>query len=260
MAAKPVWVADEAIGVLTIDYVDGDGQFHEGVRLRDVLASIDRTTHAVVCINSHADADVPRLCKLLTRTSLEEHVKRSFRAERESRRKRRETSPQSVLKEVEFSWAISEHDLEHRMRKVSEFMLKGFRVAVSLGTKRGMAKQPLGTMVELLGRIRETCAQWGKECRTEGTVGMRYTILFEGRRPPTGDGDGGDEGGEDPAMDEAGEDGGEEDQAVDEAGEGRREEEEGPRDNEGKEEEEKPRDSEEERANDGWTEKLNPSS
>ncbi|KAI5854561.1 hypothetical protein BZA05DRAFT_391907 [Tricharina praecox] len=176
-------VADEAIGALTVNYVDADGQFHEDVNLRKILASIDREVYTLVCVNPQADADQPRLCKVLTKASIEEYDKNSFKADREKRKLKRETSPQNVLKEVEFSWAISEHDLGHRMRKVQEFMEKGFRVAISLGTKRGMMKQPLGTMVELLSKIRETCEQWGKECKApEGAIGMRYTMLFEGRK------------------------------------------------------------------------------
>ena len=175
-------VMDEDIRAHEIQFIDAAGKFQGLQPLRDVLASFDRGLYNLVCVNPHAK-DQPLTCKLLLKTEVAEAERKSYRAEREKRKERREKNPNQILKEVELSWAISEHDLGHRMKKVREFMEKGNRVAVTLGTKKGMAKQTIGAMAGLLKAVRGECEEWGKEIKEpEGQVGRRYTMLFEGDR------------------------------------------------------------------------------
>jgi len=173
---------DEAIPQDVINYVDISGEFHPSISLRQVLQSIDRHKFHVVCINPFVE-EGPLICKCTLKTELADLERKAVQKEREKRRERRENNPELTMKEVEFSWAISEHDLGHRMRKVREFMEKGFSVTIALGTKRGMKKMPRAEMEELVERVRGECAEWGKEVReAEGQIGWRYLMIFEGRK------------------------------------------------------------------------------
>ncbi|KAF8246344.1 hypothetical protein K440DRAFT_645071 [Wilcoxina mikolae CBS 423.85] len=175
-------VMDEEIPASTVTYIDKDGQFQGSVSLSSILNSIDRSQYHVVCVNPSA-IDVPLICKVQSKTDIEELDRRRYRTEKEKRKAKKEKSIHLTIKEVELSWAISEHDLGHRMKKIRQFMEKGYKVSVMLGVKKGMSKQPLRTMYELLERVRDECAQWGRECADpEGDVGRKYTMLFGGRR------------------------------------------------------------------------------
>ena len=173
---------DEAIPRDVINYVDVSGEFHPSTSLRQVLRSIDRHRYHVVCINPFVE-EGPLICKCTPKAELADLERKAARKEKEKRRERREKNPELTVKEVEFSWAISEHDLGHRMRRVREFMEKGFTVTVALGTKRGMKKMPREEMEGLVERVRGECAEWGKEVKeAEGQVGWRLLMVFEGRR------------------------------------------------------------------------------
>ena len=122
----------------------------------------------------------PRI-RILSKTALTEREKDNYTAAREKRKTKKDSA--SVHKEVECSWAISEHDFAHRMKKVREFLGKGWKVSVTLGVKKGMTKQPLGKMEELLTRLRTECEACGKEVADpEGQVGKKYTMLFLGNK------------------------------------------------------------------------------
>ncbi|KAF8539271.1 hypothetical protein BDD12DRAFT_838950 [Trichophaea hybrida] len=183
-------VMDEDIPASTVHYIDKDGQFQGTVTLTSILNSIDRSQYHVVCVNPEA-VDIPLICRVQSKTDIEEFERLRFQNEKEKRKLKKEKNPHLITKEVELSWAISEHDLGHRMKKVRQFMEKGYKVSVTLGVKKGMSKQPLRTMHELLVRVRDECEQWGRECvDPEGAVGRRYTMLFTGRRLGMSEGEG----------------------------------------------------------------------
>jgi len=180
-------VMDEDIPASTVNYIDVDGQFRGSTFLSSILSSIDRSKYHLVCVNPGVAEDVPLICKVLSKADMEEADRQRFRNEKEKRKAKKEKNLHLITKEVELSWAISEHDLGHRMKKVRQFMEKGYKVAVTLGVKKGMAKQPLRAMHELLLRVRGECDQWGRECAdAEGEVGRKYTMLFEGKRVGVG--------------------------------------------------------------------------
>jgi translation initiation factor IF-3 len=153
--------------------------FHEDASVQQILRELDREKYTLVCVNPTA-TDVPFICKVLTRASVEEHDRERFHKRKE---KKKESKPQNVMKEIELSWAISNHDLEHRLKKVREFLEKGFRLDITIGTKKGMKKMPRAEMIVLLDRIEEACLQWGRErAEPEGELGRRYVMKFEGKR------------------------------------------------------------------------------
>ena len=85
---------------------------------------------------------------------------------------------------LEFTWAIFEHDLAHKMKKMGEFMQKGNRVEVIVGTRKGMTRVKAERAKELIAKIREAGAMFGKEWKeADGALGTQFTLFFEGRTP-----------------------------------------------------------------------------
>jgi translation initiation factor IF-3 len=178
----PHRVENEAIPSDIVNYVDADGVFHADASVRGILRELDREKYTLVCVNPTA-VDVPFVCKVLDREVVVKHDLERYQNAKENRKAKKGSKPQNVMKEIELSWAISDHDLEHRLKKVREFLEKGYRLDITIGTKKGMKKKLRADMIALLDRIEEACLQWGKErSEPEGEVGRRYTMKFEGKR------------------------------------------------------------------------------
>ena len=90
------------------------------------------------------------------------------------------------LKEVELSWGIGEHDLERKMKQVTEFLQRGMKVGVILAKKKGSGKKDESSYEQdesLLEKIRalisNTPGTW--ESKTPvGRIGRTLTLFFEG--------------------------------------------------------------------------------
>lgn len=159
-----------------IHYIDADGQFKGVQPLETVLGSFDREIYHLVCINQTAENPI---CKL---TPKELMVQASYMMDKKKQLTTKD--PSKIVKVVEISWATAQNDLGHKIKKMVEFMQRGNRVEVVLGIKKGMAKQPLGKMVELASHIRAEAEPYGREWKApEGAIGTQYIIYFEGHRP-----------------------------------------------------------------------------
>ncbi|KAI5790158.1 hypothetical protein EDC01DRAFT_657821 [Geopyxis carbonaria] len=195
-AAKPATpikvikpILDEAIKPRIVNFVDRNGKFHIDQSVSDLLNQIDRRTEHIQWVNAQAKNDTTPLCKIITKEAIRNQAKAKYEKAKEERikaKEERETKPlkTNVLKEVELSWAISSHDLGHRMKKILEFLEKGYKVELTFGTKKGMQKQHLETMENLVENLRKNLARLGKEwAEPQGSIGRRYTLYYRGRGP-----------------------------------------------------------------------------
>lgn len=174
---------NEAIRPLSreVEFIDGSGAFQGLKSLEYILASFDREKYHLVCLNPHV-APEPVRCRLFSKEQLEEDERAAYWAKKE--KKQNSKDPTKVVKKVEISWATAPNDLEHKLKRINEFLLRGNRVEVILGVKKGMAKQPLGRMVELVERVRKEAEKGGKEWKVaEGVIGVQYLVYLEGKRP-----------------------------------------------------------------------------
>ncbi|KAI5836864.1 hypothetical protein DFP73DRAFT_570424 [Morchella snyderi] len=159
-----------------IQLVDADGQFKGVQALESVLGSFDRGIYHLVCINPVAENPI---CKLISKQTM---VEASYMMDK--KKKTVTKDPSKIVKIVEISWATAQNDLGHKIKKMVEFMQRGNRVEVVLGIKKGMAKQPLGKMAELVTRIRAEAEPYGREWKApDGAIGMQYIVYFEGHKP-----------------------------------------------------------------------------
>ncbi|KAI4196535.1 MAG: hypothetical protein LQ348_002281 [Seirophora lacunosa] len=136
---------DEAIGEPQIQVVDptGGGPLQPLRRLRDALASIDRSLYYLVQVGEkihprYADLPGPQdggsdsrprvpVCKIVSKASFRQ-------AKAEKSRPRKDFA--ATVKEVEINWSISQNDLNHRLKRLREFLEQGRRVEVALGKRK----------------------------------------------------------------------------------------------------------------------------
>ena len=165
-----------------IRYVDANLVHHGIVKFADVINSFDRNEYVLLCANPNVSQNEPPTCLLTTIAHLLERERRDAEAANLALLKKQK--PAITTRVLEFTWAISEHDLAHKMKKMGEFMQKGNRVEVIVGTRKGMAKVKVERAEELVAKIRETGEGFGKEWKKEdGALGAQFTLFFEGRAP-----------------------------------------------------------------------------
>lgn len=100
----------------------------------------------------------------------------------------------ATTKTIEVSWGIDEHDLEHRMKRMEDFLMKGRRVEVLFGKKRkgwrkkqGVEEDEAREVVRKVKRAMERC-EGAKEWRqSEGAVGAQMVLHFQGRQRMEGE-------------------------------------------------------------------------
>ncbi|GAA6039853.1 hypothetical protein JCM8097_006763 [Rhodosporidiobolus ruineniae] len=103
-----------------------------------LLASLDRTRFSIQLADASAD---PPICRLVDKKAEYDKAR-----EKKDKDKERAKQPNSVAnqppREVHFTWGVSAHDLEHKLKKGREFLEKGGRVQVHLADKKGTTVRP----------------------------------------------------------------------------------------------------------------------
>lgn len=172
----------------------------------DVLANMDFETETLICVylpssaNAGANAaeaepddeeaaEAPQtrskrptipICAIMSKEKYEEHVEN----ERKEQRIR-----DLGTKELEISWSIDQHDLGHKVRRLREFLGKGYTVQVTFlknkkkGKKRSADKDDDNSAAaEAVRAVEEAVAEipGAKQCKKpEGSVGRTLTLTFD---------------------------------------------------------------------------------
>ena len=151
------------------------------MKLSDLRASYDRSKYHLLLVNPTAEP--PYIVKIISKEAYEIEIKRLFWKSREDKKNKRFQNPEKVVKEFQITWAISPHDLEYKMKRVDEFLRKGFRVELTLAGKKGMTKVPLSQMEELVAKVKGMANVLGKEWREEeGEIGMQLSFFYQGKK------------------------------------------------------------------------------
>ena len=163
--------------------------------LRESLAAIDRSTHFIMQVGEkvhprYADAPEPDEGQRDTRPKIPVCKVIDKLAYRQAEIvKAKSKKPTSIpTKEVELNWTIAPHDLEHRLKKMKEFLNDGRRVEVVFGKKRRgwMQRKDVGEgkAKGLVEMIREQAAtvEGSKEWKAaEGEEGAELKMFFEAK-------------------------------------------------------------------------------
>ncbi|KAI8076716.1 uncharacterized protein B0P05DRAFT_545569 [Gilbertella persicaria] len=121
---------DEEITSRFITYVDEQGQVHSRCRVIDILSNCDRSRYFLVEVDPTAKPNP--VCRLLDKKVMFEKEKQN--------KKKKQTAPESVLKEIVFGWNVSPHDMEHKLNKAVQFLDKGNKVKIEIVYKRGQVR------------------------------------------------------------------------------------------------------------------------
>lgn len=181
-----------------VHLVDETGKLSPPQRVADILASLDRKTQSLHTVAlppprlrsrweqppeaapssedgpGRAVPEIP-VCKIINKVAAVKAVKAA---------KKKPANPSQTVKTLELNWAIDPHDLEHRLKRMREFLEKGYRVDVVLIGKRKKRKASPEEAAETLRRIREGAeeVEGAKEWKgMEGKVGGQVTVYLEGK-------------------------------------------------------------------------------
>jgi len=174
--ADPDHPVDEAIASPYIHFIDANGTINRHRSLSKVLTTFDRSTLRLRQVALDPDDTLP-ICKLTTIDAI--------RAELRAKEKPKRGLADST-KQVELNWAADPNDVEHRVRKLQEFLREGRRVEVLLAPKpkkQGRRASP-EEIVELLRTLRdavrevEGAEEW-KEM--DGVVGTQCVLYLRPR-------------------------------------------------------------------------------
>ncbi|TVY53334.1 Translation initiation factor IF-3 [Lachnellula cervina] len=168
---------NDEISARSITLVTADGKLSAPQNTRSVLSSLDQKTHVLTMVVEGTEEEPP-ICKVLNRAEL-------YAAEKERRkRKKDEGKGKSRSKELEMNWAIEKGDEKTKMRKLVEWVGRGWKVEVTLAKKRKGRVAGEEECEALVGRLKGVLAEGGgKEFKpAEGKVGGVLTIYCEGKK------------------------------------------------------------------------------
>lgn len=181
-----------------VHLVDETGKLSPPQRVVDILASLDRKTQSLHTValppprlrsrweqpteaapsseegSARGVPEIP-VCKIINKEAVHKAAKVL---------KKKPANPSQTVKTLELNWAIDPHDLEHRLKRMREFLEKGYRVDVVLIGKRKKRKASPEEAAETLRRIREGAeeVEGAKEWKAmEGKVGGQVTVYLEGK-------------------------------------------------------------------------------
>ncbi|KAL9040396.1 MAG: hypothetical protein Q9214_004501 [Letrouitia sp. 1 TL-2023] len=193
---------DEAINAFEVQVVSPTGTLLQPTSLGAALQQLDRKNDMLIQV---AETIHPSQAHLPPPTSPSQHDTRRWipvckvmnkamhhKAEKEKSKIKKDAA--ATTKTIEVSWGIGGHDLEHRMKRMEDFLMKGRRVEVLFGKKRkgwrkkqGVEKDEAREVVRKVKRVMERC-EGAKEWRqSEGVVGAQMVLHFQGKQRMEGE-------------------------------------------------------------------------
>ena len=117
---------DEDISAPMVHVVDETGKLGEATSLHHLLRDIDRSTQLLRKVGE-IEEGIP-VVKVFDKEKLYAEIKSTFETTKKD--------PADRTKQIELTWGISENDVNHRLRKLEEFLRDNLRVEVLIAAKR----------------------------------------------------------------------------------------------------------------------------
>ncbi|KAG9246074.1 hypothetical protein BJ878DRAFT_313638 [Calycina marina] len=173
-AEKSRFPRNDEIKDFKVRLVEDSGSLSEPTMTRYLLSTMDPKTHNLVVVQPASFAGEPPICKLIDKKSEYLHHKQS---------QKKKPNPANTTKTIELNWAVDPNDLSHRMKRMREFLGKGYKLEVMLAPKRKGRQASEEECREVVQRVREVVGEvkGAKEgAKMEGKVGGALTMYFEG--------------------------------------------------------------------------------
>jgi translation initiation factor IF-3 len=122
-------------------------------------------------------------CRLFALEALKEAETKAYAAKRA---KKSTAQPAQTTKEVNLSWNVTDHDLEHKLDSGLQALKKGNKVDVMIGVKRkrGTVLPSVQQRSSLVVKVKQQLAEHGKERKApEGSVDAGYVLRYLGNGP-----------------------------------------------------------------------------
>ncbi|GAA5943158.1 Aim23p [Sporobolomyces koalae] len=145
--------------------------------LSSLLAALDRTRYAIQLVDP---ASEPPICRILDK-------KEAYQKARDKKAKDAERAANQVanaggeLKEVHLTWGVSEHDLEHKLKKGRELLAKGNRLLIGLSDKKRAVKVSQEVRAQVVKQVEEALSGYGtlkgRPTTRDGAVWLEFSRI-----------------------------------------------------------------------------------
>lgn len=178
---KKEYVVDDAITsrfvqLKQLNSDTGRTSLSEPIALREALREVNRQ-HEVLRQIGKSDGTKPAIVEICSKEALAGELRKKEERAAETKKNARASKP----KQVELNWAIGGHDLEIKMKQLSDFIEKGKKVEILLASRKRQRKATPEEAQALHKKIKDTIAEIGaKEIKPmEGAVGAQAMMTVQ---------------------------------------------------------------------------------
>lgn len=133
--------------------VDADGSFYKLINISVAKSKAKDANLDLVCFNKPSNGK-PALCKVIDFGKWKYYQSKAEKKERQQAKKE--------TKEIRFTPVISQHDLDHKVKQIIEFLEEGDDVLVTMRFK-GIHHRLKGEGRKIISEIIDRCKDYGKE-------------------------------------------------------------------------------------------------
>jgi len=164
---------DEDIETTEVQVKQPDGKLSEPQNLHALLQSLDRRNQLVVQLSKPGERKYA-VVRVHDRMDLLKQVREREALAKQTAMAQREKRP----KQLELNWAISEHDLDIKLKQMEQFLQKGKKVEILLASKAKQRRATREEAEQVLQKIRERMHHIGaREVKAmEGQV-LRQAVM-----------------------------------------------------------------------------------
>jgi len=152
--------------------VDQENQFHPQINVEKAIRMAQDVGLSLVCFNAPNGSKELPLCKIIDFGK--------WKYDNEKKRKKASKANRQVTKELRFSFDISEHDIEHKIRQAKDFFEDGDEVVFSMFLK-GRQRLYIRDAEEKMNQIVNLCEGYGKEISRRRTDKMITIRMAKGK-------------------------------------------------------------------------------
>lgn len=166
------FVIDKKTDFKYIRLVDEQENFHDKIFVGDARTRATMMGLSLVCF-ALPEKDKLALCKIIDYGKWKYH--------NDKIKKKEQSHKKTTVKELRFSPVISDHDIEHKLKQVKEFLDDGDEVIFSMKFK-GIQRRQFALGEERMNEIVGMCRQFGEEVnrkKVDNTIAVRLRPVRE---------------------------------------------------------------------------------
>lgn len=136
-----------------VKLVDANGKFHEKVYIKDAKDMAKNIDMDLVCFNNPSKNELA-FCKIIDYGKWKYH-------DSKNKKKANNNNKNIEVKEIRFTPLISDHDIDHKLNQVFEFLEDGNEVVLRMMFK-GIHRRHMDIGEDTIKRITEKCVDVGE--------------------------------------------------------------------------------------------------